>query len=61
MFFLYISADAESAAVCDETLGRGHARSGDPCMIAGYLRASARFDEVAVHFAAEYADQTERD
>jgi uncharacterized protein (DUF2252 family) len=51
----------EYAAVCGETLARGHARSGDPCMIAGYLGASARFDQAIAHFAAEYADQTERD
>ncbi len=51
----------EYAAVCGETLARGHARSGDPCMIAGYIGASPRFDDAIVHFAAEYADQTERD
>jgi uncharacterized protein (DUF2252 family) len=51
----------EYAAVCGETLARGHARSGDPSMIAGYIGASARFDEAVAHFAADYADQTERD
>jgi uncharacterized protein (DUF2252 family) len=51
----------EYAAVCGETLARGHARSGDPCMIAGYIGVSARFDAAIAHFAAAYADQTERD
>ena len=51
----------EYAAVCGETVARGHARSGDPCMIAGYLGASARFDQAIAHFALAYADQTERD
>ena len=51
----------EYAAVCGETLARGHARAGDPCMIAGYMGTSARFDEAIAHFAADYADQTERD
>jgi uncharacterized protein (DUF2252 family) len=51
----------EYAAVCGETLARGHARAGDPAMIAGYLGASDRFDLAIARFAAEYADQTERD
>jgi uncharacterized protein (DUF2252 family) len=51
----------EYAAVCGETLARGHARAGDPGMIAGYMGASARFDEAIAHFATDYADQTERD
>ena len=51
----------EYAAVCGETLARGHARAGDPCAIAGYIGTSTRFDLAIVHFAAQYADQTERD
>jgi hypothetical protein len=51
----------EYAAVCGETLARGHARSGDPCLIAGYLGTSARFDEAIARFATEYANQTEQD
>ena len=51
----------EYAGVCGETLARGHARSGDPCMLAGYIGASARFDDAIANFAAEYARQTERD
>jgi len=51
----------EYAAVCGETLARGHARAGDPCRIAGYIGASDRFDLAIAKFAADYADQTERD
>jgi hypothetical protein len=51
----------EYATVCGETLARGHARSGDPCSIAGYIGASARFDQAIAQFAADYATQTERD
>jgi uncharacterized protein (DUF2252 family) len=55
------SALLEYAAVCGETLARGHARAGDPCAIAGYLGTSNRFDQAIAQFAAGYADQTERD
>ena len=51
----------EYAAVCGETLARGHARAGDPCRIAGYIGTSDRFDSAIAKFAAEYAEQTERD
>jgi len=49
------------AAVCGETLARGHARSGDPCIIAGYIGTSERFDQAIARFAVTYADQTDRD
>jgi uncharacterized protein (DUF2252 family) len=52
---------AAYAAVCGETLARGHARAGDPCRIAGYIGASARFDDAIARFAFAYAAQTERD
>jgi len=51
----------EYATVCGELLARGHARAGDSAMLAGYIGRSARFDEAIGNFAAEYADQTERD
>jgi uncharacterized protein (DUF2252 family) len=51
----------EYAAVCGETLARGHARSADPSLIAGYIGTSARFDSAIANFAAVYANQTERD
>jgi uncharacterized protein (DUF2252 family) len=51
----------EYAAVCGELLARGHARSGDAAMLAGYLGGSARFDDAVGEFAMAYADQTEAD
>jgi len=51
----------EYASVCGELLARGHARSGDCPMLAGYLGKSARFDDAVAKFAEAYADQTERD
>ena len=51
----------EYAAVCGETLARGHARSGEPGVIVGYIGASSRFDAAIAKFAAAYAEQTERD
>jgi len=49
------------AGVCGELLAKGHARSGDPCMLSGYLGTSDRFDQALVSFAVDYADQTTRD
>ncbi len=49
------------AEVCGELLAKGHARSGDPCMLSGYLGTSDRFDQALVDFAVDYADQTDRD
>jgi uncharacterized protein (DUF2252 family) len=51
----------EYAGVCGEMLARGHARSGDSSMVAGYLGNSTRFDDAVGVFAMAYADQTERD
>jgi uncharacterized protein (DUF2252 family) len=47
--------------VCGELLARGHARSSDPLMIAGYLGAGDGFAVALGKFGAEYADQTEKD
>lgn len=49
------------AEICGELLARGHARSGDPLMLEGYIGASQKFDLAIAGFAREYADQTERD
>ena len=49
------------AEVCGELLAKGHARSGDPCMLTGYLGTADRFDNALVTFAVDYADQTGRD
>ena len=47
--------------VCGELLARGHARSGDPQVIAGYLGSGNVFAEALVKFGSLYADQTEKD
>lgn len=49
------------AEMCGELLARGHARSGDACLIAGYLGNGEKFGEALVEFAGAYADQTEKD
>ena len=49
------------ARLCGVTLGRAHARSGNPALLAGYLGSGPVFDEALTQFAVAYADQTERD
>jgi uncharacterized protein (DUF2252 family) len=49
------------AEICGELLARGHARSGDPLVIAGYLGSGDGFAEALGKFGAAYADQTEKD
>jgi uncharacterized protein (DUF2252 family) len=49
------------AELCGELLARGHARSGDAEMIAGYLGAGAGFAEALARFGQIYADQTIKD
>jgi uncharacterized protein (DUF2252 family) len=47
--------------LCGWALARAHARSGDAARIAGYMGASSSFDDTVCEFAAEYADQNQRD
>jgi uncharacterized protein (DUF2252 family) len=47
--------------LCAWALARGHARSGQPAEIAGYLGTDKAFDHAIGNFAAAYADQNERD
>ncbi len=47
--------------LCAWALARGHARSGQPAEIAGYLGTDKAFDHAIGDFAAAYADQNERD
>ena len=47
--------------LCGWALARGHARSGHPAEIAGYLGTDKAFDHAIGDFAAAYADQNERD
>jgi uncharacterized protein (DUF2252 family) len=49
------------AEICGELLARGHARSGDPLALDGYIGASDRFIDAIAAFAVDYADQTEAD
>ncbi len=49
------------ADVCGELLARGHARSGDPATLHGYIGTNRRFDQSIQKFAKAYADQTEKD
>jgi uncharacterized protein (DUF2252 family) len=47
--------------LCGWALARGHARSGQPAEIAGYLGADKEFEHAIGAFAVAYADQNERD
>jgi len=49
------------ALVAGELLARGHARSGDACLIRGYCGSAVKTAKVLANFAEEYADQTEID
>ena len=49
------------AEMCGWTLARAHARSGDPIAICAYLGKGDNFDEAMVEFAADYAEQNQRD
>jgi len=52
---------AAFAEVCGELLARGHARSGDPLVLAGYLGSGDGFAQALAKFGSHYADQTEKD
>jgi uncharacterized protein (DUF2252 family) len=52
---------AAYAELCGELLARGHARSGDPLTIAGYLGTGDGFAGTLAKFGVLYADQTEKD
>jgi hypothetical protein len=47
--------------VCGELLAKGHARSGDPCSLYGYLGDTPKFDKAIARFGIAYADQSTRD
>ncbi len=49
------------ASMSGEVLAKGHARSGDPCAMAGYLGRGGKFDKAIAEFALAYADQTAAD
>ena len=47
--------------LCGWALARGHARSGEPAMIASFLGDDTAYDHALGAFAETYADLTERD
>jgi uncharacterized protein (DUF2252 family) len=49
------------AIICGELLAKGHARSGDPCAIFGYMGSSLKVDKGITKFAVAYADQITKD
>jgi len=49
------------AHLCGELLARGHARSGDARVIAGYVGSGEGFAEALARFGLAYADQTVAD
>jgi uncharacterized protein (DUF2252 family) len=49
------------ARLCGEVLAKGHARTGDAAMLAGYIGSSSLLDHAIAEFAAAYAEQTEAD
>jgi len=49
------------AELCGQLLARGHARSGDPLTLAGYIGSGDGFAQALAKFGSLYADQTEKD
>jgi uncharacterized protein (DUF2252 family) len=49
------------ARICGTLLAKGHARTADAAVLAGYLGQGDAADRAFSKFAAAYADQTERD
>ena len=51
----------EYGRMCAHALARGHARSGDAALMAGYMGSGQTFDDAIGEFAFEYADQNQSD
>jgi len=51
----------EYATLCGEVLAKGHARTGDAALLAGYVGKSSRLDKAIAAFALKYAEQTKAD
>jgi uncharacterized protein (DUF2252 family) len=51
----------EYAILCGEVLAKGHARTGDAALIAGYAGNSPRLDRAIAEFAISYSDQVKAD
>jgi uncharacterized protein (DUF2252 family) len=52
---------AEYARVCAELLAKGHARSGEPAVLAAYLGRTGKAEKALAQFALAYAEQVEKD
>jgi uncharacterized protein (DUF2252 family) len=51
----------EYANLCGEALAKGHARTTDGALLAGYVGKSSKLDKAIASFAMAYADQTKAD
>jgi len=51
----------EYSRVCAELLAKGHARSGDPVVLAAYLGRPGKTEKALSQFALAYAEQVESD
>ncbi len=51
----------EYGKVCAELLAKGHARSGDPALLADYLGRPGKAEKALLQYALAYADQVEKD
>jgi uncharacterized protein (DUF2252 family) len=51
----------EYGRVCAELLAKGHARSGDPALLADYLGRPGKAEKALLQYALAYADQVEKD
>src|SRR5262249_48575419 len=51
----------EYAILCGEVMAKGHARTGDAAVLAGYAGKSPKLDRAIAAFAAEYAAQVKLD
>jgi len=49
------------AVTCGEVLAKAHARSGDPCELAGYIGSGNSLDRAIEKFSVRYADQATLD
>jgi uncharacterized protein (DUF2252 family) len=52
---------SEYAKICGEVLGKGHARSGDACVLDGYCGNADKLDKAIAEFAVAYANQSTAD
>ncbi len=51
----------EYGRVCAELLAKGHARSGEPAILAAYLGRPGKAEKALVQFALAYAEQVQKD